>query len=72
MTMLLLAAAALATVSNPSPKAATAQATATIRVIRAVVLKLDGSANPDAPPPRECVVKMADGSSQRLKVIEFQ
>jgi hypothetical protein len=31
---------------------ASAQATATIRIVRAVRLKIDGSCNPDAPPAR--------------------
>jgi hypothetical protein len=73
--MLLLAAAAVAaTAAPPAPLrlTATVQATATIRVIQAVVLKLDGSANAGAPPPREVVVRAADGSEQRVKVIEFQ
>ncbi|MFL6744496.1 MAG: hypothetical protein ACJ8EO_00535 [Sphingomicrobium sp.] len=71
--MVLFFAAALAT---PAPQSvslsATAQATATIRVIAAVRLKLDGSANPDAPPPREADVPSKDGTIQTLKLIEFQ
>jgi hypothetical protein len=72
MPMFVLAAAALATMPPPSRTSATAQATATIRVMRAVELKLDGSPNPGAPPPRDSQVRSADGSSQSLKVIEFQ
>ena len=71
--MFLLAAAALATVPMPpSATSATAQATATIRVIAAVRLKLDGSANPGAPPPRDALLGQADGTSQPAKLIEFQ
>ena len=71
--MVLLAAAALAaTPSQPHPIGAVAQATATIRVVSAVRLRLDGAANPDAPPPRDSLVKAADGSAQSVKLIEFQ
>ena len=70
--MLILAAAALATVQAPPKMAATAQATATIRVVRAVRLKLDGSRNPDAPPARAARIKAADGTHQPAKLIEFQ
>jgi hypothetical protein len=75
MAMVFLAAAALAATppSPPRPVAAVAQATATIRVISAVRLKLDGAApNPDAPAPRQSVVKTSDGSVQAAKLIEFQ
>jgi hypothetical protein len=73
--MFLLAAAALTTQPAPPqsrPVSAVVQATATIRVINAVELKLDGRANPDAPPARDSVIKAADGSSQPAKLIEFQ
>ena len=70
--MLLLAAATLVT-APPQPRvSASVQATATIRVVSGVTLKLDGSPNPDAPPAREIVLKAADGSTQPMKVIEFQ
>jgi hypothetical protein len=52
--------------------AASAQATATIRIVRAVRLKLDGSRNPDAPPARNSRIKAADGTFQSAKLIEFQ
>lgn len=71
--MFLLAAAALATVPPPSkPAGAVAQATATIRIVAAVQLKLDGSPNADAPPPRDSIITASDGSPQRAKLIEFQ
>jgi len=71
--MFLIAAAALATASTPaSATSATAQATATIRIVAAVRLKLDGSANPDAPLARDSVIRQADGTRQPAKLIEFQ
>ena len=70
--MLLFAAAALAPPSSVSRTSASVQATATIRIVRAVALKLDGSFNPDAPPARISVVKASDGSILHVKVIEFQ
>jgi hypothetical protein len=71
--MFLIAAAALATATAPSQApSATAQATATIRVVSGVRLKLDGSANPGAPSVRDAVLRLADGSTQSAKLIEFQ
>ena len=71
--MLLLAAAALVADLPPSrPVSAVAQATATIRVIRAVTLKLDGSRNDEGPAPRKAMIVTADGSRQPVKLIEFQ
>jgi hypothetical protein len=70
--MLILAAAALATVQAPPKMSASAQATATIRIVGAVRLKLDGSRNPDAPPARNARIKAANGSLERAKLIEFQ
>jgi hypothetical protein len=49
-----------------------AQATATIRVVAAVRLKLDGSDNPGAPPARNAVLRSSDGTAQPAKLIEFQ
>ena len=69
--MVIFAAAALASLPPSQPVRAAVQATATIRVIRGVQLKF-GRDNPDAPPARDCVLKTADGSSQRAKIIEFQ
>ena len=70
--MLLIAAAALAT-ATPQPAApADAQATATIRVLAAVRLKLDGSANPGAPPARDALVRTTEGTRLTAKLIEFQ
>ena len=71
--MVLLVAAALATASTPSPApSATAQATATIRIVTAVRLKLDATVNPGAPPARDAVLRLGDGTTQPAKLIEFQ
>ena len=74
--MVLLAASSLAA-SSPqaptrSPTAAVAQATATIRVVTGVVVKLGAPTNPDAPPTQETVIHSADGSVAPAKLIEFQ
>ena len=70
--MIFLAAAALAT-KAPEPRvSAVVQATATIRVIAGVSLKLDGSRNQDAPPARDSIIKAGDGTRQSVKLIEFQ
>ncbi len=70
--MFLIAAAAIGTVAPPARTSAIVQTTATIRIVKAVVLKLDGSSNPGAPLARDSRVKSADGSTQQLKLIEFQ
>ena len=68
----LVAAAAIASVALSTSSSPTVQATATIRVVKGVVINLNGSSNPDAPIVRNSVVRSADGSTQQLKVIEFQ
>lgn len=70
--MFLLAAAALVTPPAASRTSASVQATATIRIVKGVALRLDGSFNPDAPPARVSVTKSVDGSIHQMKVIEFQ
>ena len=70
--MIVLAAAALAIQGPHSGVTATVQATATIRVLRAITLKLDGSPNPDAPPARDAVIASADGTRHTAKIIDFQ
>jgi hypothetical protein len=74
--MIILAAAAIATPSpqpaTRSPTAAVAQATATIRIVSGIALKLDALTNPGAPPSRDCVIHAADGSTVPAKLIEFQ
>jgi hypothetical protein len=74
--MVLLAATSLAT-SSPqqpthSPAAAAVQATATVRVVTGVVIKLGARANADAPPTQETVIHSADGSAVPAKLVEFQ
>lgn len=70
--MVLLAAAALATMPPAPRPSAAVQATVTIRVISGVRLKLDGTTNADTPIARDTVVRSADGTHQPIKVIEFQ
>ena len=71
--MILVAAAVLATaLTPPQAPSVTAQATATIRVIAAIRLKLGALDNPGAPPARNAVLRLADGTSQPAKLIEFQ
>jgi hypothetical protein len=64
--------ALVATPPHPRPVAATVQATATIRIVTAVRLKLDSSTNEDAPPLRDTQVRLSDGSFEPAKLIEFQ
>ena len=70
---LLVAAAALATVQPPpAAPASSAQATATIRVVRAVRLKLDAAVNPGAPDAHNAVLRLSDGTARPAKLIEFE
>jgi hypothetical protein len=71
--MFTLAAAVLATAApHSAATSAVAQATATIRVVTAVRLKLDASDNPGAPTARNAVLRLKDGTAQPAKLIEFQ
>jgi hypothetical protein len=72
--MILFAAAAVLASPTPTahPVSATAQATATIRVVTAVRLKLDGSDNPGAPATRGTVLRFSDGTTLDAKLIEFE
>jgi hypothetical protein len=71
--LLLAAAAAIAPMpATGHPVSASVQATATIRVVQGVTLKLDGSANADAPTARNAVVRSSDGTTEQMKLIEFQ
>ena len=70
MSMLLLAAV-IATAVPPRPEQAVVQATATIRVVAAVRLKLDAPENAGAPSPRDSLVKDPDGTTQPARLIEF-
>ena len=66
-----LAAAALATSPAPVSAGPAVQARATVRIVSGVRLKLDGNANPDAPPPRETII-VAGGQPRPASLIEFQ
>jgi len=70
MSMLLLAAV-IATAVPPRPEQAVVQATATIRVVAAVRLKLDAPENAGAPSPRDSLFKDPDGTTQPARLIEF-
>jgi hypothetical protein len=71
--VLLAAAAALAILPPiPHPVSASIQATATIRVVQGVLLKLDGTPNADAPGPHSAMLRSSDGTTQTVKLIEFQ
>jgi hypothetical protein len=70
--MIPVVAAALSTANPPLGLAATVQATITIRVLRGVTLRLDGSSNPEAPPPRATLIRSSDGSVERAQLIDFQ
>ena len=69
----LFALAAVATATPPAPVSTgpAVQARATVRIVSGVRLKLDGSANADAPPPRENII-VAGGAPQPASLIEFQ
>jgi len=70
--MVLFFAAVLASSAPAHPVAASAQATATIRVLSAVQIKFGAAQNDGVPPARDTVVKTADGTLQPAKLIEFQ
>jgi hypothetical protein len=70
--MVLLFAAALVSSPPAHPAAASAQATATIRVLTAVEVKFGSPASAGAPPARDTVLRAADGISQPAKLVEFQ
>jgi hypothetical protein len=69
----LFALAAVASATPPAPLSTgpVAQARATVRIVSGVRLKLDGSANGDAPPPRETII-VAGGQPHPASLIEFQ
>jgi hypothetical protein len=53
------------------PPAVAVQATATVRIISGVRLKLDSANNAGAPPAHDATVT-ADGNAQPARLIEFQ
>ena len=66
-----IAAAAPAVSSAPS-SAVAVQATATVRIISGVRLRLDSPNNNDAPPAHDSVVTTSDGTAHPARLIEFQ
>ena len=56
--------------TNPRPPVV-AQATATVRILSGVRLKLDSPSNADAPPTHDSVVT-TNGTEQPARLIEFQ
>jgi hypothetical protein len=70
--MMLIAAAALATTPSPGHVTVVSQATATIRIVTAVRLKLDQPLNDGAPPSHDSVIRLPDGSVSQARLIEFQ
>jgi hypothetical protein len=73
--MLWLAAAAM-TAATPQPAAASpvravVQAQATVRIISAARIRLDGQPSTNAPPPNDGVVH-TEGLAQTARLIEFQ
>jgi len=71
--MLLYLAAAVAAPEPPSsrPVPVAAQATATVRIVSGVRLKLDSPTNPGAPPAHDSKVTTEDGQ-RPARLIEFQ
>lgn len=72
--MLFLAAAAAIATPQPAssrPVPVAAQATATVRIISGVRLKLDSPTNPGAPPARDSKVT-TDSGTRPARLIEFQ
>ena len=74
MMFSLAVAAALAMASSPDhrPAPVVAQATATVRIISGVRLKLDSPTNPDAPPAHDAKVITKDGETRPARLIEFE
>jgi hypothetical protein len=74
MFLLAAAAAIIATPAPPSrraPAPVVAVATATVRVLSGVRLKLDAPRNPGAPSAHDGIVT-ADGTPHRARLIEFE
>lgn len=70
--MLLIAAALATSLSQPPMMVARARATASIRVVEAVRLHLDGTPNAQAPKPRLASIRNRDGEIITANLIEFQ
>jgi hypothetical protein len=74
MMFTLAAAAALATAPplDRRPEPVVVQASATVRIISGVRLKLDSPTNPDAPPAHDAKVTTNDGETRPARLIEFE
>jgi len=72
MFLLATAAAIVANAHvNSAPPPAVAQATATVRIVSGVQLKLDSVENADAPRAHDSIVS-ADGTPHHARLIEFE
>jgi len=74
MMFTLAAAAALATAptSDRRPATVVVEATATVRIVAGVPLKLDSPTNPGAPPAHDAKVTTKDGETRPARLIEFE
>ena len=68
-----VAAAVAANTPNPAAAAApvVAEATATVRIVSGVRLKLDSEENRDAPRAHDATI-IADGNARSARLIEFE
>ncbi|HEY7006683.1 MAG TPA: hypothetical protein VH392_09395 [Sphingomicrobium sp.] len=71
MVLLALVAVASATPPDRAPTPAVGHATASVRIVSGVRLKLDSPTNPDAPPAHDSTVT-TDGKEQPARLIEFE
>jgi hypothetical protein len=71
--MLLVALAVLAAEAplSRAPAPIAVQATATVRIVAGVRLKLDSPRNAGAPPTRDAIIA-SDGKLERARLIEFE
>jgi hypothetical protein len=69
--MFAAAIVASAPASSPTAPAVVAEATATVRIVSGVRLKLDSPTNADAPPAHDSKVE-AEGKLQPARLIEFE
>ena len=74
MMFTLAAAAALAAAPSPDrrPGPVVAQASATVRIISGVALKLDSPTNRGAPPAHDAKITTKDGETRPARLIEFE
>ena len=74
--LLLLASAIAASVPQgtaPSPARPQVQATATVRIVSGMQLRMDGRPNPHAPRPRPAMIELERGTAKvAARLIEFE